>query len=178
MRLAARAGLVLAGLAALGMSAAGVAGAQAYPSSKSSLAEEHRAAVGQRAPGFSRLDLSGKPVSLGALRGRVVLLNFWATWCGPCLVEMPWFVKWEKEISGLAVVGVAMDDEAAPVRDLAAHYGLNYPVVMGDARLAERYGGVYGLPVTLLIDRAGVVRFRHAGAVDVREVEAEIRGLL
>jgi thiol-disulfide isomerase/thioredoxin/rhodanese-related sulfurtransferase len=133
--------------------------------------------VGKPAPGFSRADLDGRIVQLKSFRGKVVLLNFWATWCGPCLVEMPRFVEWQRDIKGLQVVGVAMDDDAGPVKKARTKYGLNYPVVMGDAALGKLYGGVYGLPVTLVVDTAGVVRFRHRGADDLEELKREVEGL-
>ncbi len=135
-------------------------------------------AVGHTAPAFSRMDLAGRRVRLTSYRGKVVLLNFWATWCGPCLTEMPRFVEWQRQMAGLQVVGVSMDDEAAPVRAAYAKYKLNYPVVMGDAALGRLYDGVYGLPVTLVIDRAGVVRFRHRGAADLPVLHREIEGLM
>ncbi len=134
--------------------------------------------AGHTAPGFSRMDLAGRRVTLASYRGKVVLLNFWATWCGPCLIEMPRFEEWQRTIPGLQVIGISMDDEAAPVRAAYAKLKVNYPVVMGDAAMGRLYDGVYGLPVTLLIDRAGVVRFRHRGAADLPVLRGEIEGLL
>ncbi|MEO6910567.1 MAG: TlpA disulfide reductase family protein [Edaphobacter sp.] len=132
------------------------------------------------APSFVRMDLQGQKVNLSAYRGRVVLLNFWATWCAPCLIEMPAFVSWQKQYSkaGLQVVGVSMDDDAPPVRRAYAKYRLNYPVVMGDAKLGELYGGVLGLPVTYLIDRNGKIVKRYEGAVDLKQLEIEVKKLL
>lgn len=138
------------------------------------------ASVGHVAPNFSRLDLNHQKVDVSAYRGKVVLLNFWATWCGPCLVEIPRFVEWQKEFGGqgLQIIGVSMDDSEAPVRTAYEKYKLNYPVVMGDARLGELYGGIFGLPVTFLIDRQGKIRFRHHGAVDIHALQGEIQTLL
>lgn len=132
------------------------------------------------APDFSREDLSHGMVSLSALHGKVVLLNFWATWCTPCLAEMPKFAQWQQRYGGLGlqVVGISMDDEAAPVMATYGKYHLDYPVVMGDAALGEQYGGVYGLPVTFLIDRNGHISARHQGAADLDQLEGEIRALL
>jgi cytochrome c biogenesis protein CcmG/thiol:disulfide interchange protein DsbE len=132
------------------------------------------------APAFTRADLDGHDVSLADYRGKVVLLNFWATWCSPCLGEIPRFAAWQRTYGGrgLRIVGVSMDDEQAPVQAAYRKYGLNYPVVMGDAKLGELYGGILGLPVTLLIDARGEIRFRHRGASDLDMIEREIRTLL
>ena len=132
------------------------------------------------APAFTRPDLSGAPVSLASLRGKVVLLNFWATWCGPCRAEMPHFIEWQQQYGalGLQVVGVSIDDSEPPVRAFARNLRLNYPVVMGDGRLVEEYGGILGVPVTFLIDRQGIIRARINGECDPRSTEAAIRRLL
>jgi thiol-disulfide isomerase/thioredoxin len=133
------------------------------------------------APNFSRPDLDDRKLTLAAYRGKVVLLNFWATWCAPCLREVPRFAEWQHRYGGqhgLQVVGVSMDDEEAAVRTAYRKYGLDYPVVMGDAQLGQLYGGVFGLPVSFLIDRHGRIRFRHEGAADLDVLEGEIRKLL
>ena len=132
------------------------------------------------APEIARPDLHGNAVSLGALRGKVVLLNFWATWCAPCRLEMPRFVSWQRQFGpgGLQIVGVSIDDSEAPARAFADRLNLNYPVVMGDARLGERYGGVLGVPVTFLIDRHGIVRARIDGETDLAILERRVRALL
>jgi thiol-disulfide isomerase/thioredoxin len=134
----------------------------------------------QIAPDFSRPDLNHGNLSLSALRGHVVLLNFWATWCGPCLAEVPQFAEWQRKYAdhGLQIVGISLDDDEAPVDAAYRKYRLNYPVVMGDVHLAELYGGVYGLPVIFLIDRSGRIRFRHQGETDLNQIEHEIEALL
>jgi cytochrome c biogenesis protein CcmG, thiol:disulfide interchange protein DsbE len=134
----------------------------------------------RRAPGFTRIDLNHRQISLADYRGKVVLLNFWATWCVPCLTEMPRFVTWQQEYGGrgLQVIGISMDDEEQPVRIAYLKYRLNYPVVMGDEKIGERYGGILGLPVTFLIDRGGKIRFKHEGDTDIKIIESEMRGLL
>ena len=143
-------------------------------------AAQTSALVGVSAPAFSRKDLAGNDVDLASLRGNVVLLNFWATWCSPCLSEIPRFAQWQQtyRAKGLRIVGISMDDDAAPVRAALAKYRVNYAVAMGDVKLAEAYGGVLGLPLTLLIDRRGTIRFRHSGASDLRQVEREVQDLL
>jgi peroxiredoxin len=143
-------------------------------------AQEPRSLVGRRAPEFSLDDLHGTHVDLARDRGKVVLLNFWATWCAPCKVEMPRFMEWQREYGarGLVVIGVSIDDSAAPARAFVETLHLNYPVVMGNAQLGERYGGVLGVPVTFLIDRAGVVRARFDGEEHLGAEERQMRGLL
>jgi cytochrome c biogenesis protein CcmG/thiol:disulfide interchange protein DsbE len=133
-----------------------------------------------RAPSFTRIDLNHQQVSLADYRGKVVVLNFWATWCVPCLTEMPRFVAWQQEYGGrgLQVIGISMDDEEQPVRITYQKYRLNYPVVMGDEKIGEMYGGIFGLPVTFLIDRSGKIRFKHEGDTDIKTIESEMRGLL
>ena len=133
--------------------------------------------LNRKAPVFARRDLNGHTVDLARLRGKVVLLNFWATWCAPCQTEMPVFSAWQKEYGprGLQVVGISMDDSEAPVRKAVARLKLDYPVAMGDVKLGERYGGVLGLPLTYIIDREGVVRARFQGTSDLKLIEKEIR---
>lgn len=137
-------------------------------------------AVPRAAPDFSRPALDHGEFHLAACRGKVVLLNFWATWCQPCLAEVPRFAAWQRKYGGrgLQVVGVSMDDDAAPVRTAYRKYALNYPVVMGDEKLGELYGGVLGLPMTFVIDGKGKIRFQHEGATDLDVIEREIRELL
>lgn len=136
--------------------------------------------IHKRAPAFVRSDLNGARVNLRAYRGKVVLLNFWATWCGPCLEELPRFGDWQKQYGtdGLQVIAVSMDDDAAPVRMLVRKLKLDFPVVMGDARLGRRYGGVLGLPITFLIGRDGKVKARIDGASDLHAMENTITALL
>lgn len=136
--------------------------------------------VNKPAPGFDLTDLNGRPLRLSSFRGKVVLLNFWATWCGPCRVEMPVFASWQNQYGGqgLQIIGISLDDAAGPARRLVQRLRLNYPVAMGDDRLAARYGGVLGLPLTFLIDRDGVVRACFQDDSDLKEIERQMRALL
>ncbi len=136
--------------------------------------------IGSNAPRFTRTDLKGKRVDLGRLRGKVVLLNFWATWCAPCQTEMPGFAEWQRQYGakGLQVIGISMDDDADAARRVVSKLGLNYPVAMGDEELGELYGGVLGLPLTYLIDRDGVVRARFQGESDLKAVEAQVKAMV
>lgn len=136
--------------------------------------------LGKPAPEFVRNDLAGRPVDLAALRGRVVLLNFWATWCASCQVEIPRFIGWQSKYAadGLQVIGVSMDDDSTPVASLVRERAVNYPVVMGDEQIGLLYGGVLGLPVTCLIDRHGIIRARYKGEANLGEMESAIQRLL
>jgi cytochrome c biogenesis protein CcmG/thiol:disulfide interchange protein DsbE len=132
------------------------------------------------APDFTRTDLKGKSLSLRSYRGKLVLLNFWATWCGPCLTEIPIFEAWQNTYgaAGLQIVGVSMDDDSAPVKRAYEKYHLNYPVAMGDAQLGESFGGVLGLPLSFLIDPDGRVIGRYQGEPDLTQLESKIKSLL
>ena len=132
------------------------------------------------APDFSLPDLSGQKLDLSSYRGKVGLLDFWATWCDPCREESPHFVELQKRYGdqGLQIIGVSMDDEAEPVRDFYQRFKMNYPVVMGNAKTGELYGGVLGLPIAFLIGRDGRITAKHIGATDISVFEREIATLL
>ena len=136
--------------------------------------------VGDTAPDFSRTDLAGHAVHLAGYRGKLVLLNFWASWCGPCLKEMPQFVLWQEHYraQGLQIIGVSMDDGPEPVKRLLAGHPVNYPILLGDAALGETFGGVLGLPLTYLIDPAGRIVGRYQGGSDLAKMKRDIEGRL
>jgi len=135
---------------------------------------------GDLAPDFVLTSFDGKALRLTDFRGRLVLLNFWASWCGPCLEEMPQLSDWQRNYgaAGLQVIGVSMDDEAAPVKRLLAKHPVDYPIVLGDAKLGERYGGILGLPQSFLIDRRGLILGRYKSEPDLKQMEAAIRSQL
>jgi len=136
---------------------------------------------GHPAPDFELTDLSGKTVRLSDLRGKAVLLNFWATWCPPCKVEIPWFIDLQKQYGaqGLQIVGVSMDDaKPAAVAKFTQEMGINYPVLMGNDKIADLYGGVQALPTTFYIGRDGKFVSRVFGLVSHGEVEDNIRAAL
>ena len=122
--------------------------------------------AGKPAPDFTLASLEGKNVSLSDFRGQAVLLNFWATWCGPCKVEMPWFVELQREYGpqGLQIVGVAMDDASKEdIQKFAQEMGVNYTILIGKESVGQLYGGVDVLPTTFFIDRDGKVVSREFG---------------
>ena len=133
--------------------------------------------VGDEAPDFVRTDLANKPVQLSGFRGKLVLLNFWATWCPPCREEMPAFSKWQRDYGSdrLQIIGVSMDDDVASVKEFLGEHPVSYPIVMGDAKLAETFGGVLGLPLSFLIDEQGRVLARYQGQQDFAKIEAGLK---
>jgi cytochrome c biogenesis protein CcmG/thiol:disulfide interchange protein DsbE len=132
------------------------------------------------APDFTLPQLDGHPLSLSSYRGKVVLLDFWATWCTPCREETPHFVELQQKYGerGLQIVAVSMDDGPDPVRDFHRQFHINYPIVMGTASTGELYGGVLGLPIAFLISRDGRISAKHMGATDPAVFEKEIQSLL
>jgi peroxiredoxin len=139
------------------------------------------ARLGQPAPDFTLTDSAGSPVKLSTYKGKVVLLDFWATWCDGCKVEIPWYVEFQSKYrkDGLAAIGVSMDDDGwKSVKPFLEQHKLNYPVVIGNQDLASRYGGLPSLPMTLLIDRDGKIAELHAGMVDRGAFENKIKALL
>ncbi len=114
------------------------------------------------APPFTLSDLDGQPLSLEDLRGRTVVLNFWATWCGPCRVEAPTFSAFAEAHPDVAVIGVVADGPPAKVRKVASDLGITYPVVMGDRAVFEAYG-VDTYPTTVVVTADGGVRWAHTG---------------
>ncbi len=134
---------------------------------------------GSMAPAFELKSIpDGKQVSLASLRGKAVLLNFWATWCGPCKIEMPWLVDLQKKYGpqGLQIVGVAMDDaDDKEIGDFAHKMGVNYVVLKGSEKVGDLYGGVDRLPLTYYVDRSGKIVDETVGLVSESIIENNIK---
>ena len=131
---------------------------------------------------FTLEDMNGNEVAFESLKGKVVLLNFWATWCGPCKIEIPWFVEFveQHQDDGLVVLGLSVDDTVDKIQAFAADYEVNYPMLVGLGRedFQEAYGPVWGLPTTFFIDREGTLCRTHMGIVTREEFEKDIADLL
>jgi len=131
---------------------------------------------------FTLKDVNGKDVRLSSYKGKVVLLNFWATWCGPCKIEIPWFNEFQQKYQekGFVVLGISADDTVEQLRPFVTQYKMSYPVLVGLGRedVQEALGPVWGLPTTLLISRDGKVCQTHMGLVKKAEFEKGILGLL
>ena len=146
---------------------------------------------GKPAPAFTLQDLSGKRVSLADYKGKAVLLNFWATWCGPCKVEIPWLIKLRDQYKsqGFEVLGIESDSyDLSDPKELATYkagvvkaatsFGIDYPILLGGDSISEPYGGLDGLPNSFYVDRNGVVTAQIVGLADRDEIEANIKKAL
>ncbi len=145
----------------------------------------------KQAPAFTLKDTNGKKVSLSDYKGKAVVVDFWATWCAPCKVEIPWLAKLYEQYGnqGLVVLGISEDDldtddkaalfkQKREIAESAAKLGINYPVLIDDAKVADPYGGVDALPTTFYVDRNGKVVAATIGLVDRDEIEANIKKAL
>ena len=133
------------------------------------------------APAWELKNLDGKSVKLSDFKGKVVILDFWATWCPPCRAEIPNFVALQKQYGdkGLQVVGISLDQGGVnPVAAFAKGQGINYPIVMGDEDVAHQYGDIQGIPTTFVIDPKGNIVEKHVGFTEKTAFEDEIKKLL
>jgi thiol-disulfide isomerase/thioredoxin len=134
---------------------------------------------GKAAPNFTLVDLVGKKVSLADFKGHPVIVNFWATWCGPCKLEMPWFEQMygKYKPQGLVILGLSQDDGTAKgdIAAAAKKIGVSYPILLPDDGVAKAYGGVDYLPETFYVDAKGKVVEEVAGAPSLDEIDADIR---
>jgi peroxiredoxin len=133
------------------------------------------------APDFTLKDSTGASVKLSDYRGKVVLLNFWATWCGPCKIEIPWFIEFEQSYKDrkFAVLGVSLDDDGwESVKPYLQSNKINYRVMVGTDQLSQLYGGVDSLPTTFVLDREGRIAAHHVGLVSKGDYQHDIESLL
>ena len=142
------------------------------------------------APKLSLKDLHGQTQKLAARHGKIVVLNFWATWCEPCQIEIPWMIGFQQEYAdkGFTLLGVAMDDEGKSVVGPYVEktqfdvdgkkMTMNYPIVIGNDDLSSKFGGLIGLPTTMVVSRDGKIHKRFLGMVSHDELEKEIKELL
>ena len=137
---------------------------------------------GKAAPGFALVDLeNGKKVSLSDYKGRPILLNFWATWCAPCKLEMPWFEEFHKQYAaqGFEILGIAEDDAGKDeIAKAVRKIGVTYPILLTDGKVAPAYGGVDYLPMSFYVDRSGTVVQETAGLASKDQVEANIKRII
>lgn len=136
-------------------------------------------AITGNAPDFSLTDIDGRSVSLKDFRGKVVILDFWATWCPPCKMEIPDFIALQSEFAGrdVQIIGIALD-EPDKVKSFAMQNGMNYPVLLGSDEISQRYGGIDGIPTTYVIDKQGRIAARYEGYRSRAVFESAIRRLL
>jgi thiol-disulfide isomerase/thioredoxin len=125
---------------------------------------------------FEMQQLNGAPLRLSDFRGKVILLDFWASWCTPCREEIPRLVEWQSQYGGrgLQVIGVTMDENPADAERFSHEFKINYPVVAGSVKLTDQFGGIFGLPANIVIARDGKIVARHAGLVDLSLLQREL----
>ena len=130
-------------------------------------------------PPFTAVDIDGRPIATAALRGKVVIVNFWATWCPPCREEIPDLVALQKKYKDqLQIIGISQDSGSVDdVREFAREHGINYPTVMSTPEIEKLFPGVYALPTTFILDREGRLAQRHIGMLNAARTEAETRSL-
>jgi peroxiredoxin len=133
------------------------------------------------APDFTLQSLDGKTIRLSDFRGKAVVLNFWATWCAPCKIEMPWFVDLQKQYgpAGVQFLGVAMDDASTKeIAEFTQGMNVNYPILIGKEAVGDAYGGVQFLPETFYLDRDGKIVDKAFGLKGRGEIEDDIKKIL
>jgi thiol-disulfide isomerase/thioredoxin len=138
--------------------------------------------IGKPAPmHYTLQDMNGVDVKLDAFKGKVVVVNFWATWCGPCKAEIPDLVALQTQYKDdLVVLGISVDDKAEDMKPYAAEYKINYPLLVGNGRqdVQDAFGPLYGVPVSVIVGRDGKIAKKHSGIASREQFEAEIQSLL
>ena len=136
---------------------------------------------GKQAADFALPDVEGMTVRMADFQDKVLLVNFWATWCQPCLIEIPWFLEFQEQYGpqGFEVIGISLDDEGAEVvKPFMEKHGMTYTVLIGDEEATELFGGILGLPTSFLVDRDGKYYSMHRGLVSRDIIEDELLALL
>lgn len=159
-------------------------------SSNGSSSSSTSSAAGVSAPDVTFKDLQGHDMAFSSLKGKVVLVNFWATWCEPCQMEIPWLIGFQQKYGpkGFTLLGVAMDDEGASVVSPfvqskvfdvdGAQMKMNYPIVIGSDDIAQKFGGLLGLPTSVLVSRDGKVQKRYLGLINEADLSKAIQAQL
>ena len=135
----------------------------------------------QKAPNFLLKTYDGKNIELASLKGKIVVINFWATWCPPCRAEIPDFIKVydENKSKGLEIVGIALDEDGwMKVNPFVEKNKINYPVVLGTSDVVQQYGGIEGIPTTFIVDKKGFVVDHQVGMMSKKMLEQKIKALL
>lgn len=136
---------------------------------------------GKQAAAFELPDVDGAIVRMADFKDKVLLVNFWATWCQPCLIEIPWFLEFQEQYGpqGFEVIGISLDDEGAEVvKPFMEKHGMTFTVLLGDEEVTEQFGGILGLPTTFLVDRDGKYYSMHRGLVSRDIIEDDLLTLL
>ncbi len=172
---------------AYGKDAAQVSARSAAPAQQSKSRSRVRRgvpAVAQPAPDFTLKDIAGNEVKMTDYKGKVVVINFWATWCGPCRLETPWLVELREQYKkqGFEIIGVSVDSlgeyDPAEVSEFIKKHKIEYPIVMATKEMVTAFGPVTGLPTTIVIDRQGKIRHRHRGLISFEDIKGKVVNLL
>ncbi len=139
------------------------------------------AQVGEQAPSFSLKNAEGKDVTLADMKGKIIILNFWATWCPPCRAEIPDFIRVYKKYQSkdVEIVGISLDHKGWDVvRPFVKNNNINYPVLLGDQKIAKAYGNISSIPTTFIIDKKGKIVDQHVGSITEKDLVKKFEKLL
>lgn len=173
---------IIAGIGALGLGLAAIPFLPAGTQTAGAVLASCDAKGARANYDFTVKDMDGKDVRLADFKGKVVMMNFFATWCGPCKIETPWFVELQQQYrdQGVVFLGVQIEDDPQLLKPFAAEYKVNYPMLVANERadLQEAFGPFWGIPVTVMIQRDGTICKRHSGLATKDQFEQDIKALL